>query len=231
MGSLAVAGAAFAAEASSVHDWSGLYAGINVGVNQNTYNFTDLNSAWNGSSDPFKSLSVAPGIKAGYNWQFGQLVLGLEGDYNLNLGSTGKQTYCVGLCNSFTLPLKGKVDSYGSLRTRGGIAIDRTLLYLTAGGAYGEGSQRATYNALTSSPAITENWTSSGSWWGVTAGAGAEYALTDRVSVNAEYLHTTFSSNTSSGTCVAGPCQTASQWNMWPELDTVRIGMSYKLTE
>jgi outer membrane immunogenic protein len=163
--SVLAAGAAFAADGTPVHDWSGFYVGMNAGVNRNTYHNSDLDYYWNGADNSLQSYSVAPGLKAGYNWQFGQLVVGVEGDYNVNLGSASKETLCgSSACSNARYGVSGEVDSYGSLRARGGLALDRALLYLTAGGAYGEGSQQATANCTTGgcSPTYIANWKSAG---------------------------------------------------------------------
>ncbi len=42
-------------------------------------------------------IGIAPGVKAGYNWQFGQLVVGVGGDYNVNLELLPKGTVNVGI--------------------------------------------------------------------------------------------------------------------------------------
>lgn len=84
------------------------------------------------------------GGQAGFNWQWNTFVLGVEGD---------------GSFVDFD-----DVDVLGTLRLRGGFALDRFLVYGTGGAAFG--------------PDL-----------GWVAGGGAEFALTDSVSLGAEYLH------------------------------------------
>ena len=62
----------------------------------NTYRFDDVDYDWNGGSILMNKVGVTPGVKAGYNWQFGSAVLGLEADYSDNIGASKKECLAVG---------------------------------------------------------------------------------------------------------------------------------------
>ncbi|CAM5761214.1 porin [Labrys miyagiensis] len=110
------------------------------------------------------------GLHAGYNFQYGNLVFGFENDLNY-IWSDGKKNGNVSL------------DWDGSARGRLGYAWDRTLFYGTAGvaGAYGAADR----SRLGKVDKTLVGWT---------AGAGVEHALTDNISVSAEYRFADFGS-------------------------------------
>ena len=56
-----------------VYSWTGLYLGVNGGGGWG-------NSTWTGSSTGLQHLGRPVRRQLGYNWQFGQTVLGLETD-------------------------------------------------------------------------------------------------------------------------------------------------------
>src|SRR5580704_8940331 len=123
--SLAITGAAFAADLPahgyytapatlSAYSWAGPYLGAQIGYEWGTV-----------SNNPTRPSGAQGGIEAGYNWQFGQLVVGGEADLNIS----GAQDTSAGF--QFSNPW------YGTLRGRAGIAFSNVLLYGTAGLGYG----------------------------------------------------------------------------------------------
>ncbi len=111
------------------------------------------------------------GVQAGYNYDFGGFVLGAEADVQFS-GVEGD------------IPAVGSasLDNFGTVRARAGVALDRFLPYVTAGLAWGN----ATID--TSAGDLDDNYV------GWTIGAGLEYAVTDNVTVKAEYLYTDYGS-------------------------------------
>jgi len=94
LGALALASGAQAADlaarpvykapiAAPVWSWAGFYVGVNVGVASARTNISaPSNNFFFPSSASFNSsqTGVIGGLQAGYNWQFNNLVLGIEGD-------------------------------------------------------------------------------------------------------------------------------------------------------
>jgi outer membrane immunogenic protein len=137
--------------------WTGPYVGFNLG-----YQWGDI------SNNPTSPSGIAGGIQAGYNWQFGNLVLGVETDINLS-----------GASDTFA-PWQFSNPWFGTLRGRLGYAVNNFMIYGTGGLAYG-GIQAEVLG-------LTESKTRTG--W--TVGGGAEVGLTPAWSVKLEYLYMSF---------------------------------------
>jgi outer membrane immunogenic protein len=100
---------------ASVYNWTGFYAGLNLGYEWGTVT--------NSGIDP---SGVAGGGQVGYNWQIGQFVFGAETDIQ---ASSADDTFA---------PYKFSNPWFGTLRGRAGFAINNVLLYGTLGLAYGD---------------------------------------------------------------------------------------------
>jgi outer membrane immunogenic protein len=127
--------------------WSGWYAGANIG-----YGFGDNHIALDPLSpgavnarSGFISHSLDShlngalgGIQAGRNWQTGRFVYGFESDldYAGIRGSVAGPLLIPPF--DFQTTQTQKLDWFGTLRARAGVAVsDRTLIFLTGGLAYG----------------------------------------------------------------------------------------------
>ncbi len=144
----------------SMYNWSGFYAGVNAG------------GAWNSSSGSSNSGFIGGG-QIGYNWQFSQLVVGLEADFQ---GSTQRSDL-----NGAGFTGDSRIRYFGTVRGRIGYAWDRWMIYGTGGYAYVNQRQNNTVGALTGSNNNTQG--------GGTIGAGVEWAFWDRWSAKLEYLY------------------------------------------
>jgi outer membrane immunogenic protein len=136
------------------YSWMGPYLGANVG-----YRWGSLS---NSGAEP---NGVAGGLQGGYNWQFGQFVLGAEADLQLSNASDTFANY------KFSNPW------FGTVRGRAGYAMNNILFYGTLGLAYGRGH-------VVVGGAEEDNLHS-----GWTGGAGLEVGLTQNWSARAEYLY------------------------------------------
>ena len=146
---------AFAAAPFNGYNWNGAYVGVNLG-----YQWGQVTN-W-GSAKP---SGLMGGGQVGYNWQFGQFVLGAEADLQ---GSGASDTFAA---YKFSNPW------FGTVRGRAGYAMNNVLLYLTGGLAYGGG--RVEFAGM------SETQTHLG--W--TFGGGVEVGLTPNWSAKAEYLY------------------------------------------
>ena len=159
-----------------VFTWTGLYAGVNAGY------------AWGkpkGAADAaFGSIDGAQvGGTAGYNYQMGQIVLGMEGDMDWSNAKSTNGAFI------------SKQTSIGTVRGRVGYAVDRVLLFTTGG--YAGGAVERTVGAASAS-----DWHN-----GYALGGGMEYAITNNVSAKAEYLYTDLASKTDTAVSRAGLTQ------------------------
>ncbi len=168
---LAVAVAALAATGSAAQAqskaalWQGTYIGVHLGGEGGKFK-NDFGS---------ETVSgVLGGIHAGFNWQSGSIVYGIEGDADL---SSAKKNYNFRggqkavLSNGFLGSLRGRVGfTSGSALFfgTGGLAFASTKFDLPAGGGTGS---------------LTDTRT------GYVVGIGMEYAMSSNVSLRIEGLH------------------------------------------
>ncbi len=191
---------------SNPYNWAGMYLGANIGVGVPLHPGERL-QAVSGFGSPSYDLyptsatrpGVTAGIQAGYNWQKGNWVWGLEADFNLLDGRRGPNGLFptspayVGL-PIFTMSTNASANYFGSLRARAGLALDRALIYFTAGIANG-GARGPALLSLSGGDFFTAGWSQS-SRAKFAVGAGFEYAFADNWSARAEYLYLNQSMNT-----------------------------------
>jgi outer membrane immunogenic protein len=130
---------------------------------------------------------IDAGIRAGYDWDFGGFLVGglLEASYvdisdSVSAFSTTPASYT----------FKRDLNFLGAARLRAGFTTDSMLFYATGGAAYGDVDRKfSTTNGLNS---FTFDGESDGSW-GWQAGGGAEYMLSDSMSLGVEYIYTSLS--------------------------------------
>src|SRR5579859_5693548 len=138
----------------NAYSWAGPYLGGNIGW--------DWGSVDN---NPTRPSGFVGGVQAGYNWQTGPWVFGIEGD----LEATGAS-------DTFA-PWKFSNPWFGTVRGRAGYAFSNILFYGTAGLAFGE-LRGETFG-------LSETHTNAG--W--TAGLGAEFGFAQNWSAKLEYLY------------------------------------------
>lgn len=139
------------------------WTGFYVGANLGYGFSSDFNDKANLLLD--EASGFTGGVQAGYNVQFDPMVVGIEGEVDY-----------ANISDRFG-GAKGSLDWRGSVTARLGWAIDRFLPYVKGGLAFGDVS-------------FDTGQSDSKVLWGWTAGVGAEYAITDNVSVRAEYNFT-----------------------------------------
>lgn len=200
--SILVAGAAAAADLPSfkappvyapppAFSWEGFHFGVNGGYG-------------GGSVDSYSTLLAPPvvippvgfaasaqssrsisggivGFQSGYLWQFSNnVVLGYESDIQWSGVRSSAQNGAFNFAN-----VQNRLSWFATERVRAGYAFGRFLPYVTGGLAYGR--VRATA-AQAAGAAVYQGYGSS-TRAGFAVGAGAEYALTNNLSVKAEYLY------------------------------------------
>ncbi len=163
----------------AIANWTGLYAGVNVGVGEDS---SKASETWNWltnyptgsiignaggplfvSTTPLSfntvfsnqyhhsSMGLLGGVQAGYNWQSGKVVFGVEADWS---GSTQRDTVAYTaqpvagifppIPNFFFVPgtfqgwtSEEKIDWLATWRARIGLAHGNSLWYVTGGAAAG----------------------------------------------------------------------------------------------
>lgn len=190
-------GALDIAIANAAHDWTGAYAGFNVGYTWGE--FETLGPAANAEDSLFNGNGALGGFQIGYNKQLGSLVIGFEGDVQAaDIESSDGVTTTT-------------LDWFSTARGRVGYAFDSTFIYGTAG---------LSVSGLTVEVPGTDGGRDDHALLGFVAGAGVEQALTDKISLKAEYLYV----DTQNKTFDTGASSTNAEWDG----HVVRFGANLK---
>lgn len=158
-------------DVSAPYDWSGFYAGGQIGgaVVDGEY-FLDTNDILLDRTYELSGESLRYGVLGGYNCNFDNVLAGIEASASFG-----------GSSDSFPIIADYRIESEMLLRLRLGLPWKRMLPYASLGAALAGGKSRDV--SLGSETA----------WHlGLTAGAGLEYALTDRIALRGEYMFASY---------------------------------------
>jgi outer membrane immunogenic protein len=182
---------------TQAYNWTGFYLGANAGGGWG-------HSWWSATGTPVNLSGAQAGGTAGYNWQLGNTVLGLEGDMDWsNLKGTGT-TGCAAGCTT-------KDNWLSTVRGRVGYAFGGVLPYVTGGLAVGD--------VNVSTPGFAGTSSTNAGW---TVGGGLEVALPGNWSAKAEYLHVDLGRFNCGTSCGVAPTDNVSMHD-----DVVRAGLNY----
>jgi opacity protein-like surface antigen len=218
--------------ALAAQSWAGFYFGIHGGAGRKHNDFTDILS-----TTPFatvggiESKGRVIGGHAGYNWQSGHIVSGIEIDFSATSikGASTPASFLFALVNNVTAQVADNVKYLGTARARFGLApIPEVLLYGTGGLAW-ERVERT--NALSQvSPFFNINDVTKQPFdrFGWVAGVGAEVTLgSPNWIARAEYLHYDFGVVEATETAVAAG-QVFAERASRQTINVGRAGLSYK---
>jgi outer membrane immunogenic protein len=229
-----------------IYNWTGFYVGLNAGAIWGSGSTSVTGSPALLSLGPafvpssFASSSSGAfvgGGQAGYNYQVGSGVFGVEADIDgTSLSKSGSFTSVarVGGAGGPTLTMNasGKLDYLGTIRARAGFTPwDRFLVYATGGFAYG-GAHTSASVVANGTGAV---WTGSNNpvRTGWTIGGGVEYAITQNIALRGEYLYydlgkqATITAGNAAAVAALGTAtflSTSTQYNG----SVVRAGVDYK---
>jgi outer membrane immunogenic protein len=170
------------AQAAEPAQWNGAYLGAMGGYANSDVQHTDVNGNFGGEGLVYETggSSAAGFVGAGYDWQSGQFVLGAAAD--IGMMSANGEAFPSGPDEADEFYMTSKVKALASLRGRAGIALDRALIYVTAGVAAADMETLAFYIGSPSN--AHDGWRN-----GWVAGGGLEYAINDQWSVGVEGLY------------------------------------------
>ena len=168
-------------------NWTGLYAGVNGGFGFGTSRWT----AGGTTTGDFDVSGWMVGGTLGYNWQHGNIVLGVEGDVDWS-GISGTTT---NTCSRNTCETEN--NWLGTARVRLGYATGNWLPYVTGGVAVGDVAEK---------PIMANNThpTNTATQVGWTVGVGIEWALPANWSAKLNYLYVDLPDAPCGSVCVAG---------------------------
>lgn len=157
------------------YDWTGVYAGGWIGLacldGRGSLVDNTAGKTFNNGGCGFKG-----GGLVGYNYQIDHIVVGAEADFGTSSDIVRN--------TEPTADFRFNMNYIATLRGRAGYAMDDTLFYLTAGGAYAQGELNGIVAAVPSHLKADQ--------FGWTVGAGMEHAVSDRLRLRLEYLYTQF---------------------------------------
>lgn len=211
-------------------NWSGFYVGAQAGYawgsDQTQVDVAGL--PFTLVAPDYDTSGFVGGVHAGFNYQTGPAVFGLEGDLELagvsgSVGLTGTGSF-----PGYRVTSGTEVDFQGSLRARAGVALERLLIYGTVGlaGAAVENVYRAELpkGNVFGAPAGAASSKTDELRWGWTIGGGVEYAITSNLTARAEYRYTNLNSYRNVTTFLSS----SSAAEQEPDFHTLRIGTSYR---
>ena len=141
-----------AAPAGTPYDWTGFYAGGNIGygwgsahaadtVNSLGFDFTGFFPVSFSHADTKSLDGVVGGGQVGYNWQASpSWVYGVEADWQAasqKASQSHSDPYVTLGFSTLSTTYEAKISWFGTVRGRVGYAWDRLLIYGTGGLAYG----------------------------------------------------------------------------------------------
>ncbi len=251
--------------AEEAYDWSGLYVGVHGGYGhgRSEYSYAGHTEYWDDNlTDPSApggpgyedTLQLYPelsgsysdqikrhldgalgGAQIGYNYQYSNFVFGAVAD--ISAGNVESETASIGDIGEFSV--SSKVDWFGTVRGRVGVASDRVLFYGTGGFAYGRVKTSYDY----SFDGDDYSGSSSETKGGWTLGGGIEYALTKNVTLSTEYLYVDLGKSdvidgsqqigyedhyNGGGTWTGYTDDFLDSLSVKNQLHTVRVGLNYK---
>jgi outer membrane immunogenic protein len=240
VGALALTGsAALAAEPlpppppPPIFTWTGVYVGGQIGYAWGAGNFED--SGFDPRTRTFISGTldnnpngVVGGAHVGYQYQFNQWVLGIEGSVDgTSLTNTAVATFPVAFRRS-TLSTQTSSDVQGSIRGKIGFTWDRLLIYGTGGVAFGGFNTDFVLAAPKFVPPIFATANTSSTRVGWTAGGGLQYAVTNNWWVFAEYRFTDFGTLRDNFLANELPVDAFFNGNRRLQENQVQVGFSYR---
>ena len=170
-----------------MYDWSGFYVGVYGGGGYGNHNLNNAlgPAGFANYTINYSSSGAIAGGEVGYNVQSGNMVGGIE------LGGfwSGIKGSDISQFNAGTLPIAStdatNLRNGATVLARGGIAVDRLLLFFTGGWAYGN------FQHTNTDPVLgVDRFSASRS--GLAAGGGIAYAITNNVIGKFEYRYYDF---------------------------------------
>lgn len=195
--------------ANSPYHWNGLYVGLNGGAAFSQFNAKtsttvgpaldpiQVNAVNAAGDQTLNTQGFLTGIQGGYNWQYNQLLLGVETDIQSlstnDVINTGAILYPNLPDRQFVLSAYGNNNWLFTARPRIGITTNNWLFYATGG--LGLAALRSDY-IFSNNAAELESKKVSVIQPGYVIGVGIETSLTRKLSLKAEYLFENFNNMT-----------------------------------
>jgi outer membrane immunogenic protein len=201
-------------------NWTGCYLGGNAGG-------VWANKDWVNQipGDPFFGTDFGThtvsgslgGVQAGCNYQGGDFVLGVQGDYDWSSAAGNNPNLLLP-----SLTNRSQLKSLASITGRAGFAWDCFLGYVKLGGAW-EQSDHSVLGGFTVATASERR----GGW---TAGLGGEYMFLKWLTGFVEYDYYNFGTTTNTFICTTcGPFAATAPINVRTFINVFKFGLNFKI--
>lgn len=202
--------------AIAAYDWTGFYLGLHAGGGWALSHWFDVSPP---RPDRDEGEGTAEGWiaggQAGYNFQTGALVLGVDVQGSFaELSGSRRNAFFTGLQNHTD------VNSLVTVAGRLGVAQNNLLWFAKAGAAWGDSD----FLVTTASGGRFASWSQSRTGW--MAGGGAEWGLTPNCSFKIEYNYIDFGSETTNAIGCGSGCGFSEQVDQ--RVHTVMGGFNYR---
>jgi outer membrane immunogenic protein len=204
--------------------WTGFYIGGNLGGAWAHRSVIDSRFGLNFSNGNNNGAFIGGG-QIGFNYQFSNLVVGVEGDFDwaANNNKTGTGVLVPALGSTFRVTSNDRWVSTAAARF--GVAVDRVLFYGKAGGGW-VGNSNFTVTNLTTGTSIIGSNNNTNSGWLV--GAGAEWAFANNWSAKIEYDYLGLSGRTFT-VPVGSPFLVGDTFTTGrPNVQMAKVGINYR---
>jgi outer membrane immunogenic protein len=174
------------------------------------------------------------GGQAGYNWQAGKWLFGIEGDISyvgINDSNFINRPVAAPLVGNFVHSETDKNGWLGTLRGRVGVTVTPSfLLYATGGLAFGQVRSATAVSFTSTTDAYAGSTDTTRAGW--TAGAGGEWMFAPNWSVKAEYLFVDLGTVGYNNVCITAVCAPFTpppsyQTDLRVRENIARIGVNY----
>jgi outer membrane immunogenic protein len=253
-----------------VWSWTGFYIGGDVGGYWDNQSATVISTPSPGFGAPavpgagiagFGNLptnhglnrdGAMGGVYAGYNWQAGRFLLGVEADVSalgrqtVSNTQTVLATFPVVPTAAYTMTVSASNDWLATARARAGFVAGPALWYVTGGAAWTRTSYSANAAGLIAAGINTTGQTAASAWsdnkTGFVIGGGVEWMFKPNWALRGEYLYHEFSGSSSTmpvvgvaagggNTCVGGGGAAQCNFTVNTSLQRIsvaRVGIAYK---
>lgn len=202
------------------YNWTGFYVGGNAGLGVGAGDSALTIPAFpNNERFTRGGAGGIAGLQGGYNWQFGNWVVGAEADIQWS-GVRGGDTCVLGCFGGTATTIGTALDWFGTVRARVGYATGPVLAYYTGGFAYGDTRTTIAQGIAAPATSVTLDQTRTG--W--TLGSGVEAALDGNWTGKIEYLYVDLGSSANALT-IAGVATTYSADYRY---HVFRAGLNYR---
>ncbi len=205
------------------YNWTGFYAGVQVGGGWDSNQVTVVNSTVHFpagySHTPSHGSGFLGGGYAGFNYQINRFVLGIDGDYSwANLiGSESDVSPLTGVTNNDT----ERVKWIATLTGRLGYAVDNWMFFCKGGAVWAGFDGNGIIPTVETNVSLTTRY-------GWTLGAGVEWGFTAHWSAKVEYDYANFGTSNYNRMTTSGTSPPIIPFSATSSLNTVKLALAYR---